>query len=350
MGMMVRMYTWVQELEETLHIFKVPNLQRVIYATDMFINHAYRWWNEVMSKRYRDNLGAVTKWKEFKRLMEEKFAPKYFREKYCGEYDRGPTRSRKEKYEGSLNKYATRNNAKREDLRNNQDVTPLSYIHSKGRSRDASYGVNHRHEVESLFYKSNEVLMSKEEKSFATYNNEHLSGVQGNVATLNYTSSASSDRSVSCHKSLGARNCLEKVNENHVSSSSPYLKDLTPTSTCAIVSSFEKNVELPTCDKNDNSCVENVVGCKNCAFGEVVESSTSLVTNANDKVVPGNEDLLVRKSLSTCLNEEEESTQRHNIFYTRCLVLERMCTLVVNGASCDNLISATLVKELKLDF
>ncbi|XP_060209036.1 uncharacterized protein LOC132636273 [Lycium barbarum] len=345
-------FDWVQVLEETFHIFKVSNLQRVIYATDMFINHAYRWWNEVMRKRYRDNPSTDTKWKEFKRPMEEKLAPTYFREKYCEEYNRGSTRSRKEEYDGSLKKYETRNNAKKEDLRNNQDVNPLSYIHSKGRSRDSSYGVNHRHDVKSPFYKSNEVLgaylMSKEEKSFATYNNEHSSGMQGNLATLNYTSRASSDKSVSCNKSLGARNCLKNVNENHVGSSSPSLKELTPTCTCAIVSPLEKNIELSTCDKNDTSCVENVVGSKNCAFGEVVESSTSLLKNTNDEVVLGNEDLLVRRSLSTCLNEEEESTQRHNIFYTRCLILGWMYTLVVNGASCDNLVSATLVKELKL--
>ncbi|XP_019266306.1 PREDICTED: uncharacterized protein LOC109243773 isoform X2 [Nicotiana attenuata] len=61
------------------------------------------------------------------------------------------------------------------------------------------------------------------------------------------------------------------------------------------------------------------------------------------------EDMLVRKALSTSMEEEVENTQRHNIFYTRCLILDRMCTLVVDGASCDNLVSATLVKELKLE-
>ncbi|XP_070006648.1 uncharacterized protein [Nicotiana sylvestris] len=49
------------------------------------------------------------------------------------------------------------------------------------------------------------------------------------------------------------------------------------------------------------------------------------------------------------MEEEVKNTQRHNIFYTRCLILDRMCTLVVDGASCDNLVSATLVKELKVE-
>lgn len=48
--------------------------------------------------------------------------------------------------------------------------------------------------------------MPKEEKPFSTYNNEHSSVMQGDLATLNYTYCARSDKSVSCNKSLEAKN------------------------------------------------------------------------------------------------------------------------------------------------
>lgn len=59
--------------------------------------------------------------------------------------------------------------------------------------------------------------------------------------------------------------------------------------------------------------------------------------------------MLVRRVVIDSLVEVDDS-QRDNLFYTRCMVFNRMYTTVVNGASCDNfLMSATLVKELKVE-
>ena len=57
--------------------------------------------------------------------------------------------------------------------------------------------------------------------------------------------------------------------------------------------------------------------------------------------------LVLRRALSghKVPNREE---QRENIFHTRCTVNGRVCSLIVDGGSCANVASTTLVEKLQL--
>lgn len=94
-------------------------------------------------------------------------------------------------------------------------------------------------------------------------------------------------------------------------------------------------------DKNEESSVD--------VHDDVSWDSTSLVGTVHDQALVEREDMLVRRVVIDSLVEVDDS-QRDNLFYTRCMVFDRMYTTVVNGASCDKfLMSATLVKELKVE-
>ncbi|XP_060210616.1 uncharacterized protein LOC132637560 [Lycium barbarum] len=58
--------------------------------------------------------------------------------------------------------------------------------------------------------------------------------------------------------------------------------------------------------------------------------------------------LVVRRNLSTISLENEEHVQRENIFHARCRVKGKVCSLIVDGGSCANVASQTLVEQLKL--
>jgi hypothetical protein len=57
------------------------------------------------------------------------------------------------------------------------------------------------------------------------------------------------------------------------------------------------------------------------------------------------ESLVVRHVLSAQMVKAEEN-QRHNLFQTKCVVLERSSHIIVDGESCNNLASATVVEKL----
>ena len=60
--------------------------------------------------------------------------------------------------------------------------------------------------------------------------------------------------------------------------------------------------------------------------------------------------LVIRRALSAQTVEEEDGhvEQRENIFHTRCLVKEKVCSMIIDGGSCVNVASILLVEKLGL--
>jgi hypothetical protein len=57
--------------------------------------------------------------------------------------------------------------------------------------------------------------------------------------------------------------------------------------------------------------------------------------------------LVVRRGLSTQFVTAEQG-QRHNLFQSRCKVQGQVCRFIIDGGSCNNIISAMLVEKLGL--
>ena len=57
--------------------------------------------------------------------------------------------------------------------------------------------------------------------------------------------------------------------------------------------------------------------------------------------------LVARRALSLQVREEKE-VQRENIFHTRCHVKDKVCSVIVDGGSCTNVASTSMVEKLGL--
>ena len=76
----------------------------------------------------------------------------------------------------------------------------------------------------------------------------------------------------------------------------------------------------------------------------------SLKDASNDNVeypVEG-ESLVARRALSAQVKEDDMEQQRENIFHTRCHINNKVCSMIIDGGSCTNLASTTLVEKLNL--
>ncbi|XP_033141152.1 uncharacterized protein LOC117131988 [Brassica rapa] len=58
--------------------------------------------------------------------------------------------------------------------------------------------------------------------------------------------------------------------------------------------------------------------------------------------------LLVARRTLSLQNKTEEQEQRENLFYTRCLVQGKVCSLIIDGGRCVNVASEIMVKKLGL--
>lgn len=56
--------------------------------------------------------------------------------------------------------------------------------------------------------------------------------------------------------------------------------------------------------------------------------------------------LMVQRTLSA--TKIEDFTQRNKIFETKCVIEDNICSLIIDGGSCENLVSKDLMKALKL--
>ena len=87
--------------------------------------------------------------------------------------------------------------------------------------------------------------------------------------------------------------------------------------------------------------------------GEIVSESSSESAPQSDEeydeefAVEG--DILMVRRLLGNLSKENERSQRENIFHTRCLVQDKVCSLIIDGGSCTNVVSSILVSKLNLE-
>ncbi|MCI06182.1 mutant gag-pol polyprotein, partial [Trifolium medium] len=68
-----------------------------------------------------------------------------------------------------------------------------------------------------------------------------------------------------------------------------------------------------------------------------------------DQEIPSGELLMMRRMLGNLVKEEEDTTQRENLFHTRCLVQGKACSLIIDGGNCTNVASTRLVAKLNLE-
>ncbi|XP_057418510.1 uncharacterized protein LOC130712707 [Lotus japonicus] len=58
--------------------------------------------------------------------------------------------------------------------------------------------------------------------------------------------------------------------------------------------------------------------------------------------------LVARRALSIQPKEHEDAEQRDKIFHTRCLINEKVCSMVIDSGSCTNVASTLMVEKLNL--
>ena len=60
------------------------------------------------------------------------------------------------------------------------------------------------------------------------------------------------------------------------------------------------------------------------------------------------ESLVARRALSAQVKVDDMEQQRENIFHTRCHINNKVCSMIIDGGSCTNVASTTLVEKLNL--
>ena len=76
--------------------------------------------------------------------------------------------------------------------------------------------------------------------------------------------------------------------------------------------------------------------------------SPSKIPNENECEIPCEGDLLVIRRMLGTIPKPLDDTQRENIFHTRYLINNKLCSKIINGGSCANVASTKVVEKLGL--
>jgi len=76
--------------------------------------------------------------------------------------------------------------------------------------------------------------------------------------------------------------------------------------------------------------------------------NTSRSSSENESEIPCEGDLLVVRRMPGQVLKPFDESQRENIFHTRCIINDKLCSLKVDGASCENVASTRVVDKLGL--
>ncbi|XP_071933765.1 uncharacterized protein [Coffea arabica] len=150
--------------------------------------------------------------------------------------------------------------------------------------------------------------------------------IQGNTynrnsySTPNKVSDASRSTSKASHETSRTRSrdikCFKCQGFGHIQSQCPNQRVMLITHHGEIVSDDDECEEMPELVEDD--CLEGRGSC------------------------------LVARRVLTARVKEDEQLQRENLFYTRCKVGDKVCSLIIDGGSCTNVASLLMVESLGL--
>ena len=74
--------------------------------------------------------------------------------------------------------------------------------------------------------------------------------------------------------------------------------------------------------------------------------SMSSLEDADDEEYAVQGELMVARRALSVQSKEDDEMQRDNIFHTRCHVQNKVCSVIIDGGSCTNVASTTMVEKL----
>ncbi|GJV17993.1 gag-pol polyprotein [Tanacetum coccineum] len=307
---------WLRTVECAFDYKATTEENKVKIVAMKLRKYASTWWANTCTKRERMGKSKVKDWTKMKRLMKQKFLPSYyiqtsFSQLHHLKQNQRPAEEYSREFEYLLMKC---------DLPEDDPQTLVRYLGGLD-LRVANvvelYPYSTLDELTLLAHKVDNQQRNKGKvEAGRTYSKPTI---PTKSPTLHKTSIVSENTTT---PTRSPRRCFRCQGLGHIASECPN----------------KKMVTLAEFEEGDNSY----------AVDPSVESMV-MIDHVEEEVV-GPDDgacLVVRRTLSNT-PDRTELLQRDAIFHTRCTIAQRVCTVIIDGGSCTNVASQTLVTKLNL--
>ncbi|XP_035548682.1 uncharacterized protein LOC118349198, partial [Juglans regia] len=307
--------------------------KKVKLAVIEFTDYAIIWWDQLVTNRRRNYERPIETWGELKALMRRRFVPSHYYRDLFQKLQNLTQGSRSvEDYHKEMEVAMIRANVEED-----REATMARFL--SGLNRDIANVIELQHyvEIEDMVHMAMKVERQLKRKGTARYTTvssttwkskwdrndpaeakrktEPPKGKdEGTSNKPKVESQPSRNRDIKCFKCLGS---------GHIASQCPNRR----------VMIMRDNGEVMTESEDDSD--------------EVPELDDASDDDGVVYPVTG-ESLVARRALNAHIKVDDAEQQRENIFHTRCHVNNKVCSMIIDGGSCTNVASTTLVEKLNL--
>ncbi|XP_035541481.1 uncharacterized protein LOC118344569, partial [Juglans regia] len=307
--------------------------KKVKLAVIEFTDYAIIWWDQLVTNRRRNYERPIETWGELKALMRRRFVPSHYYRDLFQKLQNLTQGSRSvEDYHKEMEVAMIRANVEED-----REATMARFL--SGLNRDIANVIELQHyvEIEDMVHMAMKVERQLKRKGTARYTSissttwkskwdrndpaeakrktEPPKGKdEGTSNKPKVESQPSRNRDIKCFKCLGS---------GHIASQCPNRR----------VMIMRDNGEVMTESEDDSD--------------EVPELDDASDDDGVVYPVTG-ESLVARRALNAHIKVDDAEQQRENIFHTRCHVNNKVCSMIIDGGSCTNVASTTLVEKLNL--
>ncbi|GJX67976.1 putative nucleotidyltransferase, ribonuclease H [Tanacetum coccineum] len=287
---------WIHTVERVFDYQDVRDDLKVKIVAIKLKKHAFVWWEQLKLKRAHENKPRIRTWEKMKRELRKKFLPDgYLQEAFLQLHDFAQCDLSVADYKKEFDHLML------------NDVYKLAtkfekQLKEKEGRKSATYGVSR---VPSQGYAINRASSSQKSKSIATKASQ-----TPQTHDVGAGPSRTKPKSVQCFKCKGF---------GHISSNCPNQR---------VFTLVEENVEdeydiPPTFDEPHKDEHEDIT------YGDTGEL------------------LVIWRALHVESNRDE-AWLCNNIFHTRCTSNRKVCDVIIDSGSCENVVSESMVKKLPL--
>ncbi|XP_033139286.1 uncharacterized protein LOC117130674, partial [Brassica rapa] len=323
---------WEKKIELVFNCQHYTELKKIQVAATEFYDYALSWWDQLVTNKRRNGEFPIETWAEMKAAMRRRFVPSHYHRDLHQRLRRLTQGSRSvEEYFQEMELLMLR-----ACISEDREATMARFLGGLNREIQDNVEMQHYVELEEMLHKA--ILVEQQIKR------KHHS--RGSYGTSKY-------QQVKDEKPAYQKENKSQQKEE-TKPGSIFAKDKDKGKAEA-TSSRTRDVKCFKCQGRGhyaNECTNKRVMIL-LENGEFESEDEKLETDQEHSEEEYEEEpvrgrLLVARRTLSLQNKTEELEQRENLFYSRCMVQGKICSLIIDGGSCVNVASETMVKKLGL--